>query len=40
MAEQKDPEFTSFHEQMKITTICRTNIDEKDQKLPEKILYN
>ena len=40
MVEQKDPEFTSSHEQTKITTICRKTIDEKDKNLPENIFYN
>ena len=38
--EQKDPELTTSHGNTKITTICRTTIDEKDQNLQEKILYN
>ena len=40
MAEYKDPELTSPHEHIKITTIYRTTIDEKDRNLPEKIFYN
>ena len=36
MVEQKDPELTSSHRHIKITTIYRTTIDDKDQNLPEK----
>ena len=32
MAEQKDPELTSSHEDTKITTIYRTNINERKKK--------
>ena len=40
MVEQKDTELTSSHEHTKITTICRTAIDEKDWNLLEKIFYS
>ena len=39
MAEQEDPDFTSFHGHTKITTIYRATTDEKDQNLAEKIIY-
>lgn len=31
MGKQKDPEFTFSHESTKITTVCRTTADEKDE---------
>ena len=37
MAEQD--EFTSSHENIEITTNCRTVISKKDWNLPKKILY-
>ena len=40
MAESKDPELTSSRKSTKITTICRTAINEKDQNRPEKIFNN
>ena len=40
MVEQKDPKLTYPHEHAKFTTTCRTTINEKNWKLPTKILYN
>ena len=40
MPEQEDPKLISSHEHTKITTICRTTINEHDQNLPEKIFQN
>lgn len=40
MVEQTDPELTFFYEHTKITTICKTTINEKDWNLPENIFYN
>lgn len=37
MAEQEDTELISSHKYIKITTIYRTAIYEKDQIIPEKI---
>lgn len=34
------PEFTSSHGHTKVTTICRTTIDEKAQNLPKMIFDN
>lgn len=36
MVEQTDPELTFFYEHTKITTICKTTINEKDWNLPPK----
>lgn len=40
MAEYKDPELTSSHENTKITLIAGTIIYEKDWNLPKKTFYN
>lgn len=37
---KKDLELNSSHKYSKITTICRTIINEKDWNLPEKTFYN
>ena len=39
MAKQKDPELTSSHEHIKIKTICRAIIDEKNLE-PMRKIYN
>ena len=38
MAEQEDPELTSSHQHIEITTINRATIDNNDQNLAEKFL--
>ena len=40
MEEENDPELTFSPKRTKITTICRTTIDDKEQKLPQKIFCN
>ena len=40
MEEYKDSELISSPRHTKITTIYRITIDEKDQNIPEKIIYN
>ena len=39
MAEQEDPQLTSSHKHIKITTIYRATINEKDLKTGRKIFY-
>ena len=39
MEENKDPELTSYHGHIKITTICKPTNHEKDQNHPEQIFY-
>lgn len=38
--DSEEPELTSPHKHIKITTIYRITIDEKDLNLPEKNFYN